>query len=678
MTFSGSDRLTGMNSRMTSRDRISLWIVLGAGMVMLAIAALSRGSEYPASAGRTDHLNGTGLTRLSIENVSGDIRVSPGAQFSATAEISVRAETQALAKKYLDETRIELRDESNGAFSLVTEEPGVRVSRNGRGWRVDVNRSGSRYRIEARLTIVMPPSAALDVHTVNGNVAAEGIGGPIDARSVNGRVKLSGTRRDVIAHTVNGSIETAAAELPKGAHFEAETVNGNIQLQLPARAGFDFHGHTMNGDIVSTFPLPPLGVSAEAERMRADREKLRAEKEKLRREIRLREKEESRAEKDGGGDGDVDGDVDLSGLNEGLEDLSRELARLGPEIASAVSQSLNHTYEGSVGGGGADVRCSTLNGRISILTDGVPPSQAKSLLPRRGHSMYAEAPEAPEPPEAPMAFPAPTPVPSGIPAPPRPPRPPRGGVEGGVAGGVKGGISGGVRGGISDLPEGSIVRGDIDGDFSTTLPFGDVQLGKVSGNVRIVTYGGQIRVADAGRGADLSTSGGDIQISGVHGDLRAITHGGEVRVGRVTGDAKLETMGGDVDLASCGGSVTAKTGGGDLRLHQIKGSVRASAGGGNVRCEIAGRETPEGVTIESGSGDVTLVLPANFRANVDVQVSGVDDESDAIVSDFPEIAISRRPSSMQQSAKGALNGGGPRVAIRISSGAVRIKKGPPA
>jgi hypothetical protein len=137
-------------------------------------------------------------------------------------------------------------------------------------------------------------------------------------------------------------------------------------------------------------------------------------------------------------------------------------------------------------------------------------------------------------------------------------------------------------------------------------------------------------------------------------------------------------MGGDVDLASCGGSVTAKTGGGDLRLHQIHGSVRASAGGGDVHCDIVGRETPEGVTITSGSGDVTLVLPANFRANVDVQVSGVDDESDAIVSEFPEISISRRPSSMQQSAKGALNGGGPRVAIRISSGTVRLKKGPPA
>ena len=671
MTFPDARRLTGMNSHTTSRDRISLWIVLAVGLALLAVAAISRADDYSAAARRTDRFSGAGLTRLSLENVGGDIRVSAGAAFSATADVTVRADTPALAKKYLDATRIELRNDGGGSFSLVTEEPGARVSRHGGGWDIEVHRRGARFRVEARFAVTVPAAAAVDVHTVNGNVSTDGIGGAINARSVNGRVRISGARRDVTAHTVNGAIEASLAELPHGTRIDAETVNGAIELRLPPRAAFDFRGHTMNGDIVSTFPLPFHEIPDQTERMRAEREKVRAEQEKLRREIRMR-KEHARKDDDG------DVDIDLSGLDEGLYELSQELARIGPEIAAAVSQSLNHTYQGSVGGGGADVRCSTLNGRIAVLAEGTSDERAKSLLPRRGRGTH-EAPEPPEPPEAPAV---PVPAPSVL-RPPRPPRAPRagvnGGVEGGVAGGVRGGIPGGVRGGVpGGIEEGSIVRGDIAGDISTTLPFGDVQLGKVSGAVRIVTYGGQIRVAEAGKGADLSTSGGDIQIDGVHGDLRAITHGGELRVGRVTGDAKLETMGGDVDLASCGGSVIAKTGGGDLRLHRIRGSIRASAGGGDVRCEIVGRETSEGVSIASGSGDVTLVLPSNFRADVDIQVDGVDDSMDAIVTDFPEISISRRPSSMRQSAGGAINGGGPKVSIRISSGTVRLKKGPPA
>ena len=655
MTFSGEHRLTGMNNPTHSRDRVSLWIVLAAGLVLILVAAASRANEYPESAHRTDRFTeSTAPRRLSVENVSGDIVVSAGATFSATADISVRAETGALARKYLDETKVRLRNEGNGEYSLVTEEPGVRVTRqDGHRWSLDIHRDNARYRVEVRYAITLAPEAALDVHTVNGNVSVSGIAGALEATSVNGRVRLAGSRHDVRAKSVNGAIEATVAELSRGASIEANTVNGNIQLELPARAAFEFHGHTMNGDILSTFPLPPReAAAAEAERMKADRERLRADQERLRKEIRAKERERHH---DSGSDSDVDVDIDLSGLNEGLQELSQELAQLGPQIAAEVSASMNHSYDGTVGGGGAEVRCTTLNGKIAILAAGTTSGDAKSLIPRRrSHGSWSYAPEPPEPPEAPSV---PTPRPPAVPRPPRPPHAPRA---------------------WSEEPEGSIIRGDIDGDFSTTLPFGDVRLGKVSGSVRILTYGGEIRVADAGKGADLSTSGGDIQIEGVRGNLRAVTHGGEVRVGNVTGDAKLETMGGDVDLKSCGGSVIAKTGGGDLRLHRVRGSLHASSGGGDVSCDIVGRETADGVTISSGAGDVTLVLPANYKANLEIQVSGLDEESEGIVSEFPEITISRRSHSSRETATGALNGGGPKVAIRISSGTVHLRKGPPA
>ncbi len=193
-----------------------------------------------------------------------------------------------------------------------------------------------------------------------------------------------------------------------------------------------------------------------------------------------------------------------------------------------------------------------------------------------------------------------------------------------------------------------------------------------------MTYGGEITVAEAGKGADLSTSGGDIRIDRVAGNLRCITHGGELRIGNVTGDAKLETMGGDVALRACAGSVFARTGGGDLVLSRVRGSIQASSGGGTVRCEVVGRETPGGISISSGAGDVTLTLPANYRGNVDIRVSGIDSDGDFIVSEFPDITVSKRSFGSVQTAEGALNGGGPRVSVRISSGTVRLRKGPAA
>jgi len=267
-----------MNNPAHSRDRISLWIVLAAGILLLLAATASHARDsrdYRESARRTDHFNeSTAPRRLSVENVSGDIVVTAGSTFSATADIVVRADTSALARKYLEDTKIRFRNEGNGEYTLVTDEPGVRVRRaGGHGWNLDIRRDDARYRVEVRYTITLAPDAALDVHTVNGNVAITGIAGALEANSVNGRIRLAGARHDVLAKSVNGAIEASIADVPRGASLEASTVNGNIRLEMPARAAFAFHGHTMNGDIVSTFPLPPReAAAADAERMKADRE----------------------------------------------------------------------------------------------------------------------------------------------------------------------------------------------------------------------------------------------------------------------------------------------------------------------------------------------------------------------------------------------------------------------
>jgi DUF4097 and DUF4098 domain-containing protein YvlB len=654
VTFVRVQRRTVMRKESSQpRDR-ALWIVALLGLIVLAFAAVSRGEVYSSTARRTDRFTAGKLRSLSAENISGEIQITEGGSFSAVAEVTVRAASAADAKRYLDQTKVEFEKDDGGGATLVTREPGTRVERRGRSWSVHVDRDECRYRIETRYRITLPADTALVVHTVNGNVTVQGITAPMEVNSVNGRVRVAGTRHDVRLHTVNGGIEATAAELPRGARIDTETVNGNVELRLPARAAFHVSGQTMNGDIVSTFPLPTKPAAGEAEAFRAEREKMRSERDRLRSEIRTKEREQKgkQRQRDENDDSE-DIHIDLSGLNESLQELSLELSTIGPEIAASISENLHRSYEGTLAGGGAEVRCSTLNGRIAILSDGSSLGEAKSLLPRKSHGSW-NVTIPPIPPVPPV--PSIAPLAPRAPGAPRAPRAPR----------------------SSEAEEGSIIRGDINGDFAITLPFGDVQLGRVSGSVRVVTYGGEITVADAGKSADLSTSGGDIRIENVAGNLRCVTHGGELVIGNVTGDAKLETMGGDVTLRSCAGSVFARAGGGDLALSRVRGSVQASSGGGSVRCQVVGRETPGGISISSGAGDVTLTLPANYRGNVDIRVNGVDSEGDYIVSEFPEVTVSKRSFGSTQSAEGALNGGGPKVSIRISSGTVRLKKGPPA
>ena len=73
---------------------------------------------------------------------------------------------------------------------------------------------------------------------------------------------------------------------------------------------------------------------------------------------------------------------------------------------------------------------------------------------------------------------------------------------------------------------------------------------------------------------------------------------------------------------------------------------------------------------------MTLIVPANFKGDLDLTALDADLDETAIRSDFPEIAVTRRSGSQQGS--GSLNGGGPKVTVRTSSGSIRIRKGPSA
>jgi DUF4097 and DUF4098 domain-containing protein YvlB len=170
-----------------------------------------------------------------------------------------------------------------------------------------------------------------------------------------------------------------------------------------------------------------------------------------------------------------------------------------------------------------------------------------------------------------------------------------------------------------------------------------------------------------------------VRIERVEGGLIASTLGGDIVAGDVAGETKLRTMGGDVRLRSAKGPVSAKTAGGDVRLLRVTGTVRAETAGGEVFCEIVSKDAGA-VELSTGGGDVTLVLPANFRGDVEVNVREVYADGDYVVSEFPEISIVRQGGSRHGvvHAEGKLNGGGAKVSISASSGTVHLRKGPPA
>jgi len=104
----------------------------------------------------------------------------------------------------------------------------------------------------------VPAGVTLRARTVNGEIVARALEGPIDATTVNGEVHLS-TSSYAEASSVNGDVEVemAGKGWPDGLDFR--TVNGSILLHLSDVVNADFRAETMNGEIDSDFPLTLVG-----------------------------------------------------------------------------------------------------------------------------------------------------------------------------------------------------------------------------------------------------------------------------------------------------------------------------------------------------------------------------------------------------------------------------------
>lgn len=111
---------------------------------------------------------------------------------------------------------------------------------------------------EVAFTVRVPAGVRLAVHTVNGGVRATGLRSDVDAGSVNGEVLVS-TSGLAEASSVNGRVDVTMGRADWDGTLRFATVNGALSVTLPASVQTDVRAQTVNGDMVSDFPLTVRG-----------------------------------------------------------------------------------------------------------------------------------------------------------------------------------------------------------------------------------------------------------------------------------------------------------------------------------------------------------------------------------------------------------------------------------
>jgi DUF4097 and DUF4098 domain-containing protein YvlB len=229
----------------------------------IAVAALAGGLILANAVAASKPASGTSAVErageafqwakaIEVKGVNGDITASR----AAGKEVEVRA-TKRAGKSDPDDVTIEVIEHEDGV-TICAKYPDVDGKKNtcapGDQGRMNTHNNDVRVDFEVRL----PAGVRLIARTVNGEIEAEDLASPVDAATVNGSVRVS-TSGYVSAETVNGSI---AASLGDGAWTEPiwfNTVNGAINLTLPARLDADVRAETLNGVIRSDFPLTVRG-----------------------------------------------------------------------------------------------------------------------------------------------------------------------------------------------------------------------------------------------------------------------------------------------------------------------------------------------------------------------------------------------------------------------------------
>lgn len=125
--------------------------------------------------------------------------------------------------------------------------------------------------------VTVPVECSLKLATVNsGGIFVEGVTGDLDANSLNGEVELRDVGGSVVAHSLNGRVVVSLNKAPAGKPLSFSTLNGTVDVTLPADVKADVKMKSDNGEIWTDFEIQlsttrVLSEGGRGRRMKFDR-----------------------------------------------------------------------------------------------------------------------------------------------------------------------------------------------------------------------------------------------------------------------------------------------------------------------------------------------------------------------------------------------------------------------
>jgi DUF4097 and DUF4098 domain-containing protein YvlB len=125
--------------------------------------------------------------------------------------------------------------------------------------------SSSAFADPSDLEIQVPAKTNLTLQTMSGDrgITIDGVDGEIEVTNMNGPVTMNNVAGSVIAHSMNSKIVASMRDVTPNKMISFTSMNGNIDVTLPATVKANLKMRTDKGEIYSDFDVKPR-VSASA------------------------------------------------------------------------------------------------------------------------------------------------------------------------------------------------------------------------------------------------------------------------------------------------------------------------------------------------------------------------------------------------------------------------------
>lgn len=105
------------------------------------------------------------------------------------------------------------------------------------------------------IEIKVPKQTTLDLKTMNGSISVEGISGEMTIDAMNGHINVRDASGPVVAHSMNGRIVASLAQVSAAKASSFSSMNGSIEVTLPADLKARLKMKTDHGEIYTDFDV---------------------------------------------------------------------------------------------------------------------------------------------------------------------------------------------------------------------------------------------------------------------------------------------------------------------------------------------------------------------------------------------------------------------------------------